>query len=203
MIGLWYLLGRASQVLSLLKDGKRKEEWGRARPRLSASSGIINRYVKAACWAQPLFSFPAASSWISPVTEASYIQHLGHLTDHTLAYCDIVIYKKNVFDHSDDQYMYISPIYLACSYFLTHSSQSPWNFLNVESNKGIFCYVNDVTFGKLIGMEAGCQWSQLCDKRVGIFILYQDIWGGERGWRFNQLAVTSDSGNHEYVTKSP
>lgn len=47
--------------------------------------------------------------------------------------------------------------------FLGHRSQNPWNTLSVESDKGIFCYVNEANFGKQLRMGAGCQWRQSCD----------------------------------------
>ena len=28
------------------------------------------------------------------------------------------------------------------------SPYNPWNFLSEESDKGVFCYINEVTFGK-------------------------------------------------------
>ena len=32
-----------------------------------------------------------------------------------------------------------------------------------ESNKGVFCYVNEVTFGPCLRMGVGCQENQPCD----------------------------------------
>lgn len=32
------------------------------------------------------------------------------------------------------------------SQFLAHNSPDPWNFLNVENDKGVFYCVNEVTF---------------------------------------------------------
>ena len=37
-----------------------------------------------------------------------------------------------------------------------HNFQNPWNFLSVKSDTGIFCYVNEVTFGST---EKGLCWS--------------------------------------------
>ena len=34
-----------------------------------------------------------------------------------------------------------------CPYFLAQSSPNPWNFLNDESDKGVFYYINEVIFG--------------------------------------------------------
>lgn len=55
------------------------------------------------------------------------------------------------------------------SSFQAQSFSNPWNFLSVESKEGVFCYVNEVTFGKQLSLRAGCQWSQLCDEKVGTF----------------------------------
>ena len=32
-----------------------------------------------------------------------------------------------------------------------------------ESNKGVFCYVNEMTFGPYLRMGVGCQENQPCD----------------------------------------
>ena len=44
------------------------------------------------------------------------------------------------------------------------SSYNPWNFLSDKGSKGVFCYVNEVTLGSLLGnltvWLAGCQWIQ-------------------------------------------
>lgn len=61
--------------------------------------------------------------------------------------CDIMIYKKYIFGQSDDQSIFLTCIW-ACSQFLLHSSGNSWNFLGVESEKGGFCYGNEVAFGK-------------------------------------------------------
>lgn len=52
-----------------------------------------------------------------------------------------MIYKKYIFGHSDDQ-IYFSFIFGLSPWFLAYSSQNPWDFLNLESNNGVFCYVN-------------------------------------------------------------
>lgn len=39
-----------------------------------------------------------------------------------------------------------SYIFVLHSQFLAHNSPNPWNFLNVENDKGVFYYVNEVTF---------------------------------------------------------
>ena len=53
---------------------------------------------------------------------------------------DAVIYKK---------YMMVSQwhMYTRSLPFLAHSFQNTGNFLSVGSDKGVFCYMNEVTFG--------------------------------------------------------
>ena len=38
-------------------------------------------------------------------------------------------------------------VFVLCPYFLAQSSPNPWNFLNDESDKGVFYYLNEVIFG--------------------------------------------------------
>lgn len=45
--------------------------------------------------------------------------------------------------------IYFSSVFGLPLRFLTHNSQSPWNFLSVESGRGSFCCINEVTFGWL------------------------------------------------------
>ena len=51
--------------------------------------------------------------------------------------------------------IYFSYISVLHPQFLAHSSKNLWNFLSVESDKIVFCYMNDVTFGKHLRMGAG------------------------------------------------
>lgn len=37
--------------------------------------------------------------------------------------------------------------------FLAHSSPIPWNFPSIESGRGVFCHVQEVTFGQLLKMR--------------------------------------------------
>ena len=66
--------------------------------------------------------------------------------------CDFVIYskKKNLF---------------VIIQFLTGCSYNSWNFLRDESNKGIFCYVNEKIWEAVgnLGMKPGCQGNQSPD----------------------------------------
>ena len=52
---------------------------------------------------------------------------------------------------------------------LAQTSIKILNFLSDKNNKSVFCYVNEVAFGKSLRMRAGCQWIQSCDYRVGTF----------------------------------
>ena len=49
--------------------------------------------------------------------------------------------------------VYFSYIVGLCPHFLAYSSPSSWNFLSVESDNGISCYVNTVTSGPYLKME--------------------------------------------------
>lgn len=71
--------------------------------------------------------------------------------------CDIVIYKKNAYLGTQMTQIYFSYIFGLRSWFVAHYFQNSRNFLSVENNKAIFCYVNEATFGKHPGIEAGCQ----------------------------------------------
>ena len=40
--------------------------------------------------------------------------------------------------------------------FLAHSSPDPWNFLSVDSDKCVSCYIDEVPFWTPSKDEAGC-----------------------------------------------
>ena len=42
--------------------------------------------------------------------------------------------------------IYFSYVFGLCPQFLPHSSPNPWNFLSVENDKGVFCYINEGEF---------------------------------------------------------
>lgn len=63
-----------------------------------------------------------------------------------LDHCDTVIYK-------------IFGLHLQ---LLFHGSRNPWNFPSDENDKGVFCYVNEVSW-KHLRMGAHCQENQPCD----------------------------------------
>ena len=63
----------------------------------------------------------------------------------------------------------IRSINLVFIMFLAQSSSNPGNFLSDRSNKGVFCYVNEVTFGPHWKMGAGCQEKPPYDWRLGTF----------------------------------
>ena len=60
--------------------------------------------------------------------------------------CNVVIYDK-----------YIHVIQISHTCFLAYSSQDLQNFPSEEKPKVVFCYVNKVTFGTHLRMEAGCR----------------------------------------------
>lgn len=49
-----------------------------------------------------------------------------------------------------------------CLKLVAHSSQNPWDFQNVKNDEGVFCFVNEATFGNYLRMGTGCQGSQAC-----------------------------------------
>lgn len=57
-----------------------------------------------------------------------------------MSHCDIITYKKYIFGHLDDHNSWLTQLL------------NSWNFLNVESRKYVFCYVNEMTFGKHLRM---------------------------------------------------
>ena len=71
------------------------------------------------------------------------------------------------------------------------------------SNRGVFCYVNEVTLGKNLRMGAPWQWNQPGDESWDFQSHPHDLWGGEGSWRLNQLPVASELINHDYVMKPP
>ena len=86
-----------------------------------------------------------------------------------------MIYKKYIFGHSDNQ-----NIFLICIWF----SSSPWLTLLkplefpkcVESDKGVFCYVNKMTFGKQLRMPAGFQVILGLIRRLELSVPAPDLW---------------------------
>ena len=56
-----------------------------------------------------------------------------------------------------------SNVYLVFVSFLAQSSSNLCNFVSDENNKGVFCYVNEVTFGPHLRWQPGCQEDKPCD----------------------------------------
>ena len=57
----------------------------------------------------------------------------------------------------------------AWTQFLAHSSHKPGNFLSSKEDKGVTCYVKEVTFAEHLRMEAGGPGRQVWDLRVGTY----------------------------------
>ena len=83
-----------------------------------------------------------------------------------------MIYNKYVFCHSD---IYFSDIFGSSSQFLAHSYRNSWNFLRVESDKGVFPYVNEV-IGVHLRMGAGYQ--NLVIRGLELLVPPPDFWKG-------------------------
>ena len=65
-----------------------------------------------------------------------------------------------------------------------HGTKLPWNFLNVEHNKSVFCDVYEVTFGIPLGnikVKSGCQEYQNVTRSLELSV--QPLTLGERRWR--------------------
>lgn len=72
-------------------------------------------------------------------------------------YCyNIMMYNKNIYIWS-------------LSLFLVQGSYNPWNCLNVKRVKDVFCYINEVTFGKHLRKGAVSQGHQPWNWTVGTF----------------------------------
>ena len=70
-----------------------------------------------------------------------------------------MIYKKNMYIHRVIQVTNI----ILMSIWPPSMVSKTWTFLRIGSDKSVFRYVKEVTFGKHPEMGAGCHWSQLCD----------------------------------------
>lgn len=64
---------------------------------------------------------------------------------------------------------YLSYVFGLCPQLLTHSPPTPWTFLSFQSDKVVFCFVNEVTFGRHLRVGTVCQWTQPCDEKVRTF----------------------------------
>lgn len=120
-------------------------------------------------------------------------------------YCDIVIYKANIYLVTQITKIHFSYIFGLTPRFRTHASQIPRNSLSVQSNKGVFCYVNEMVFvipprdkGWLPGEPAiGLEGQNFQS------LSHPSTQGEERGWRLSQFLVAKDLINHAYIIKSP
>lgn len=112
-----------------------------------------------------------------------------------LRYCDL----EEIYIWSFRGPKYSSHIYLV----FTHNScltvpKTLGIFLSVESDKGVFRYINMVTFGKLLRIDGG--WlpgrPNHMIRELELSVPPPDLWGEETDWRWNQTSMTSDLINH-------
>ena len=71
----------------------------------------------------------------------------------------------------------------------------PSEFPKWRETLGVFCYVNEVTFGMPLGhlrMRAGCHRNQPCDYRIRTFSPTPDLQGGERSQRLSPITNLND-----------
>lgn len=98
--------------------------------------------------------------------------------------------------------IYFSYIFGLCTWFLTCRSQNSWNFLSAESNRGAFCYVNEVGFGKYLRIRLVAKRTNSVIRGLELPIPSPDLSGGDC-LRLNQLPVASDVMNHISAMKLP
>lgn len=55
--------------------------------------------------------------------------------------CDIMIYMKYIFGHSDDQNVFLIYIFSPSSQFLAHNSPKAWNFLSIRAMGASFIII--------------------------------------------------------------
>lgn len=84
---------------------------------------------------------------------------------------------------------------------LVHSSQNPENFLSVESDRGTFCYVNEVTFGGHLKMGMVINGAKQVIRGLEISVPLPILKVGERGRGLNQSPMANVLVNHDTVEK--
>lgn len=67
----------------------------------------------------------------------------------------------------------------------------PLEVLSDESDKDVFCYINEMTFGKHLRMGTGFQGNQTYDWKVGTFS--PTPWPAEKGEELEVESITSHS----------
>ena len=79
--------------------------------------------------------------------------------------------------------IYFSYVFHLHPQFLAYTSQNPWNFLSVDSDKCVSCYVNEVTFGPHLKMGLVARRTNH-EIRVEHSVPPPDLQGGEGdgGW---------------------
>ena len=102
--------------------------------------------------------------WAITTTHALQVPKLRSLPfpcGPTWSQCHAVIYKKYICGHSENQNLCLICIWPSTTIvLLAHSSPNPWNFLRVENDLGVFCCVNEASFGKHLRLGIDYQWDQ-------------------------------------------
>ena len=81
-------------------------------------------------------------------------------------------------------YIYFSYIFGLPPQFPANSSPNPWNFQSVESDKGVFCYINEDEFWTL--SKGSGLVAEKTNQMIGDLELsasHPDLQRGEREWR--------------------
>lgn len=111
-----------------------------------------------------------------------------------------MIYKKHIYDHSDDWNTFLRYIWSSSSVPGSHS-QNPWNFLSQENDIGVFWYVNKGDCWTPPKDGAGCQENHIHDQRIGTFSPTPWFPGRERGFSLNYLLVANNLVIHDCLRK--
>lgn len=94
--------------------------------------------------------------------------------------------------------IYFSDVFGLYPQFLAQSSWTPWNLLSVASDRGVFCYENEVT----LRMGAGRQEKEPGNWEIGTFspTPTSRVWKGAGDW-LNRSPLVGDLINCDYVMK--
>ena len=109
---------------------------------------------------------------------------------------NIVIYRKYIFGHLDDQNTLLHVFGLIHnSWFL---APKLLEFPTMKTKK-VSCYVNKMTFGLHLGTEVGCQGIDHVIRGLKLSVPPPDLLRGKRGWRLNLLPTANDLINYAYI----
>ena len=149
---------------SELKRSQSPHGWNTANEDLFLPILIVGSGTKApheqAPVTLPLRTSQSGNVGITAVTKVSVWEHFMQSGS------GIVIYKKHISDHSDDRTIVL--IYIWCWSTVSGSQLLNWNFLIVESDKGVFVMLTG-DLGKEPKDGGWCPWRQQSVYSIGPF----------------------------------